>query len=124
MNEIRYLNVDLLIKSRDDLSPVVNNFGEDVLVLHNGKAGEYFSAYLETAQSLADPNEDIVHFCMLIEALPPVERQIWDNCFHKIFDLGYSCGASNRSFSSDLRTDTIEKIAKYGASLRVTIYPP
>lgn len=41
MEDIRYLNVDLLIKSRSDLTPIVKAFGEDVIVMSNDKFGEF-----------------------------------------------------------------------------------
>lgn len=123
MHDIRYLTVDLVLKSRDELTPIVNIFGEEVLVLSNGKSGEFYSAFLEIAHSHEGPNEDISHFCSLIESLGLAERKIWDNCFCKAFDIGYECGGSNRSFSSELRPEVVEKIARCGGSIEVTIYP-
>ena len=123
MEDIRYLTVDLVVKSREDLTPIVNDFGEEVFVLHNGKTGDFYHAYLEISERYEGPNKEIGFFCSLIEALGPVERQIWDNCFSKTFDIGYECGDSNRSFSSELRPEVIERIANCGGSIEITIYP-
>jgi hypothetical protein len=35
--DVRYLNVDLEIESKNDLSKIVEEFGEDVSVLHHGE---------------------------------------------------------------------------------------
>jgi hypothetical protein len=123
MEDIRYLNVDLLIKSREDLSPIVEDFGEDVLVLTNVKVGDFFFAYFEVAESTGDPDEKINFFCELIEALSKENRKIWDNSFYRIFDIGYEGGNSNNSYSSDLRGGVIKRIAEANASVRITIYP-
>jgi hypothetical protein len=89
MEDTRYLNVDLLIKSREDLTPIVTDFGEDVIVLTNDKVGDFYFAYFEIAGSHAGPNEDIDYFCTLIEGLSEENRKIWDNSFYRIFDMGY-----------------------------------
>ena len=123
MEDIRYLNVDLLIKSRDDLTPIVKAFGEDVIVLSNDKAGEFHYAYFEIAGSHAGPNEDIEYFCSLIEGLEDENKKLWDNSFYRIFDIGYESGTSNNSYSSDLRESVVKSMAKFNASIRVTIYP-
>ena len=123
MYEIRYLNVDLLVKSRTDLTPIVNEFGEDVIVLTNGKAGNLFHAYFEIAGSQPGPNEDIEYFCSLIEGLSRKERELWDNSISKIFDVGFESGEVPQSYSADIRPDVIKRLAKCGASIRITIYP-
>lgn len=123
MEDIRYLNVDLLIKSREDLTPIVQEFGEDVFVLSNGKAGNFYYAYLEIAGSHAGPNENIEYFCSLIDGLSNEARKIWDNSFYRIFDIGYASGTSNNSYSSDLREAVLKRISEANASVRITIYP-
>lgn len=121
--DIRYLNVDLLIKSRDDLFPIVKEFGEDVMVLSNDKVGDFHYAYFEISSSHAGPNEDIEYFCSLIESLEDEARKLWDKSFYRIFDIGYESGTSSNSYSSELRESVVRKIAEFNASIRVTIYP-
>ena len=123
MEDARYLNVDLLIKSREDLTPIVSEFGDDVLVLTNDKTGEFYFAYFEIAGSHAGPNEDIEYFCSLIEGLSEKSRNLWESTFYRIFDMGYEAGTSNNSYSSDLRESVLKRIASVNASVRITIYP-
>lgn len=117
------MNVDLLLKSRDDLTPIVESFGEDVIVLANDKVGDFYFAYFEIAGSHAGPNEDIGYFCALVESLDEQEKELWDNSFHRIFDIGYEAGDSGNSYASDLRHDVLSRISEFNASLRITIYP-
>ena len=123
MEDIRYLNVDLMLKSREDLTPIVNAFGEDVVALSNNKAGNFYYASFEIAGSHAGPSEDIEYFCCLIEGLEDENRKLWNNAFYRIFDIGYESGNSNNSFSSDLRKNVLKRMAEANASIRVTIYP-
>jgi hypothetical protein len=39
--EVQYLNTDLGIESESDLSKIVDEFGEDVLILHHGEIRGY-----------------------------------------------------------------------------------
>ena len=123
MENIRYLNVDLLIKAREDLTPIVVEFGKDVIVLTNDKHGDFYYAYFEIADSHAGPNEDIEYFCSLVENLEGKAQRLWDNSFYRIFDIGYESGTSNNSYSSDLREPVVKRLAALNASIRVTIYP-
>lgn len=123
MEDIRYLNVDMLLKSREDLTPIVDEFGEDVIVLTNDKHGDFHYAYFEIAVSHAGPNEDIEYFCSLIESLEGEAQRLWNNSFYRIFDIGYESGTSNNSFSSDLRESAVKRVAAVNASIRITIYP-
>ena len=49
--EVYYLNTDLEIESKDDLSRIVEEFGEDVFVLHQGEIREYQHASFEISVS-------------------------------------------------------------------------
>ncbi|CAB1070323.1 hypothetical protein D1AOALGA4SA_882 [Olavius algarvensis Delta 1 endosymbiont] len=91
--------------------------------MSNDKVGEFYYAYFEIAGSHAGPNEDIEYFCSLIEGLEEESRQLWDNSFYRIFDIGYESGTSSNSYSSDIREYVIKRIAEFNASIRFTIYP-
>ncbi|MCX5842253.1 MAG: hypothetical protein NT022_00625 [Deltaproteobacteria bacterium] len=124
-SEIRYLNTDLIIESPNDLSPIAESFGEEVIVLYNGAWGKVNRAIFEVEISLhASANETIETFCALIEGLKEKERAIWDACFSKIFDIGFESGLTTQSFSSQINQDTIKRLAAIGASIEITIYPP
>lgn len=123
MEDIRYLNLDLLIKSRQDITPLIVDFGADVTALANEKCGDFYFCYFEIAGSHAGLNEDIGYFCSLVEGLEMENKKLWDSSFHRIFDIGYEAGSSGNSYSSDLKPDVIKRISAVGASIRITIYP-
>ena len=121
--EIRYLNTDLEIESKSDLSKIVEHFGEDVLVHHHGEITGYQHASFSIAGGSTDTNGTINYLCDLIESLPPDVREIWNGCVSRVFDVGYECGASPQNFRSEIRASTIARVGSVGASIAITIYP-
>lgn len=122
--EVQYLNTDLEIESESDLSKIVDEFDEDVLVLHQGEIRGYQHAAFEIAGSSGSTNPDdiINYFCDLVDGLSQETRKIWDGCCSRVFDIGYESG-STPNFQSEIRPGTIERVAKIGAGIVITIYP-
>ncbi|MBI1918091.1 MAG: hypothetical protein HYS12_25650 [Planctomycetes bacterium] len=125
MPDIRYLNVDLDLESRVSLAPIVEAFGEDVVVLHQSACREFFTASFEAAGSgcSGDAEGAINDLCLLVENLPDDARRLWDECCTRVFDIGYESGDSPRSFRSILHPETVMRVAAVGAAIMVTIYP-
>ena|SRR2546421_12536191 len=121
--EIQYLNTDLEIESKSDVSKIVEHFGEDVLVHHHGEISGYQHASFSVVGGSSDANGTINFFCDLIESLPNEVREIWDGCCSRGFDVGYESGAAPQNFRSEIRASTISRVANLGASVAITIYP-
>ena len=123
--EIRFLNVDLEIESSENLQPIIDDFGEDVSVLYHGENGSGFNlAAFEVNFSNDNDIDGIVStFCFLIENLSQEAKEIWNKCHSKRFDAGFQSGDFPRSYKTEIRADTLERVAKIGASIVVTIYP-
>lgn len=123
--DIRYLNTDLVIESKSDLSRIVQEFGDDVIVLYHGEMRGYQHASfeIESGGTSAGADEIINFFCALVEQLPSEVREIWDGCCSRILDVGYESGMSPPNFRSEIRAPTIQRVAAIGASIVTTIYP-
>jgi hypothetical protein len=121
--EVKYLNTDLDIESKQDLSGIIEEFGADVFVLHHGEIRGYQHAAFEVAGTRDGADGTINFFCMLVEALPKEAREIWDGCCSRVLDIGYESGTSPRNFRSEIRPSTIQRVAAIGASIVITIYP-
>lgn len=121
--EVQYLNTDLEIESKEDLSKIVEEFGEDVSVLYQGEIRGYQHATFEIAGSTSGADEVINYFCSLVEGLPKEVRELWDGCCSRLLDIGYESGTSPQNFRSEIRASTIQRVAKIGAGIVVTIYP-
>ena len=123
MSNTPYLNVDLLINSKEDLTPIVDSFGEDVLNLSNGEWGAHYRANFEIAGSHAASNEDISYFCLLVEGLEGKAKHLWDNALSKEFDIGFEPGTGTESYNTEIKPSIIKRVADIGASISITIYP-
>lgn len=123
MSEPRYLNVDLVIGSQVDLTPIAESFGNDVAVLFNGRWGEHYRAVFEIAGSHAAANEDISYFCSLIEGLEDQARELWLGAFSREFDVGFESGQQGECAYATLQSSVIQRLAEAGASVSVTVYP-
>ncbi|HKB66838.1 MAG TPA: hypothetical protein VKC61_13360 [Pyrinomonadaceae bacterium] len=72
---IQYLNTDLEIESKSDLSKIVGEFGEDVLVHHHGEIRGYQHASFSLAGGSVDADATINSLCELVVELPK-ERKV------------------------------------------------
>ena len=122
MNEIQFLNIDLDIEARVDLSPIIEEFGTRVSVMRYDKIDDIYIASFETRFS--EENEIIEEYIALINGLSPATRTIWDNCLRREFDIGYDSGDIPNNFRSVLSPKSIELIARVGGSIAISIYPP
>ena len=119
--DIQYLNTDLVIESKSDLSKIVQEFGDEVIVLYHGEMRGYQHASFEIGLANAGADEVINSFCALVENLPQDVREIWDRC-SRVLDVGYESGTSPHNFRSEIRAPTIQRVAAIGASIVITIY--
>lgn len=122
MSHCQYLNTDLDIESLDDLSPIVQQFGQDVFVLYRDEAEGHRFASFEVAEDQPDADAAISQFCTLIEAFPARERSVWNSCLKRVFDIGYESGTESGRFRSEISAATVSRAAALGASIMVTIY--
>lgn len=122
MNHTRYLYTQLELMSEEELTPTINGFGEGLYSWYEVKEAGFYRTYLESLNSCAEPNADVELYCHLVETLAQEERMHGRaSCI--IFNLAYESGDSSVTLSSELRPETIQKIAKWGASIQTIIYP-
>ncbi len=83
-----FLNVDLIIRSRTDLEPLVSAMGKRVIVLNVGSENRAYKAYLEISGLAKEPEDVIRAFCKLIRGLPRSARRHWFSAQSRLFDVG------------------------------------
>ena len=121
---IGYIATDLELESVENLSLIVEALGEEVVVLHYGAVGRgRYRASFEVADLTGDVDATISRFCSLVESLSEETRTVWNRCSRRVFDIAFESGAQPLSFHSELRADTLKRIAKLEASLVITLYP-
>ena len=119
---IKFLNVDLDIESKQDISLMLKELGENILILHHEQNENFYFARLEIDRDVFNADKTINYFCDLIENLSENSRITWGGCISKIFDIGYESGKQQNNFTSKINSRTVKRIAKIGASLNITIY--
>ena len=122
-HDIQFLNVDLELESEHDISRLVDNLGEDVMVMHHRTLRNYHHLACAITSGQTSGADELVNvFCTLIEQFPPDIKNLWEGSCSRIFDIGYESGNSPQSFRSELHASTLQRVASIGASIVITIY--
>lgn len=124
-NKICYLNTDLDLVCRDDLTELAEAFdvaGASPVFLTRGEDATWY-ATIETDEQHAEPEPNIAQLLAIVESLTEPLRSVWLGCTRREFNIGYDCGADPWAFQQSLSPDLLARIASADASLRITLYP-
>jgi hypothetical protein len=119
-----FLNVDLDIYSKDDLRPLVDLFGNKVIVLYVGRPRGRYEAHLEIAKSTKTADSTIRAFCKLIEALPYAGRESWNAATVRSFSIGVQAAAQPNSLDFVIQPQTVRAVSALAAQMVLTVYAP
>jgi hypothetical protein len=125
-SEATFVNVDLSVRSTRPLDGLVKALGRTIVVMFVGREGRSYSAHLELAASGygQSPDRIILRFVALIDRLPAAAKTTWSESSARTFDIGIRAGRATPPFHVSLRPATVEAIARIGATMAVTVYPP
>ena len=120
--EIAYLNVDLELQSKGSLKSILKAFGNEVIVLYQGKKqGQHFAS-LELVSMSKNVDWVVNKLCLLVERLSPQNRAIWNDCSSIVFDIGFESGLRPQGISWQLKSKTLRRVSSIGGSIVITIY--
>lgn len=120
-----FLNVDLDIESKDDLAPLAAELEPNTMVVHSRSESGRHALKIESwkrAGSMEGPDQRIHGLCQGVETLSPAGRELWQSASLRQFGVGYYATTKHVAAHFVLRTDTLERIARLGATLAVTVY--
>lgn len=123
MSEIQFLNVDLELESKQDISTLVADLKKHATVLHYDKDEYRQLARIEASAEISSPDKAINHICELIESCSRNALKQWLSCSRRTFDIGFESGSSPKCFNQALQADTLLRISAIGAGIEITIYP-
>ena len=123
MADIQFLNVDLELESKHDISALVADFEKRAVVLHYDKDDTRQLARIEAQSDAISPDKAINELCELIESCSKAGLKQWLSCSRRTFDLGFNSGHSPKCFNEAISADTLLRISAIGAGIEVTIYP-
>ncbi|HZU82750.1 MAG TPA: hypothetical protein VE987_07535 [Polyangiaceae bacterium] len=122
-----FINTDLEITSRRDLSDFVAGLGSTVFALYNGPlegTGGAFFANLELKSSRwREPDGQIRAFLRAIDRAPTSLREVWERARRRRFCLGFYSGREYPAIELQLRPDTLATIAAAKAEVSIAVYP-
>ena len=119
-----FLNLDLVLKSKSDFTPLVSRLDQSVHVLHHQEHGQEFLLVLETdAAEAPDPIARTKRFLTLIESLPDAARELWNGCTSRTFSYGFEGGRDFPALDVTIPADLLVRIAELGADIGITVYP-
>ena len=117
-----FLNVDLELRSKKDLGPLLAAFGSHVVVLDDRHAGglHHLALELYDFSRYRDPDACIAGFAQLAKRLPPAARRLWNGAEAR-FDIGIEARDDGKTFTTRLAPSTLRKVAEVGGALVITI---
>ena len=119
----RFLNVDLDIESKRELTGLQSELGENVTVLVGGPVTPgCFQLRLEVLPEHDNPDDTILALCSLLENLSASGKRAWRTAHKKEFDIGHELATSGLASPFSLRNETLRRVAKLGATMGVTFY--
>lgn len=122
----RFLNLDLVLRSNSDLSPIIGYFGERVIVLtHDEYNNGTWILALELAEELVleDPASYTERFLAMMSEFPDDVREFWDACTSRTFSYGFDGGANSAALDTTIKADLLMQISRFGADIEISIYP-
>jgi hypothetical protein len=119
-----FLNVDLDIRSRTPLEPLVEAFGQKVIVLHVGRWGRRYGAHVEMANGGHQQDADrlVRRLVALVKKLPRSSRRLWKEAQSREFNVGIQAGLKPRVFELRFQPATLESVAAIGGRIVITVY--
>src|SRR6516165_4770785 len=114
----RFLNLDLVLKSKSDLSTIIEYFEKKAHVLtHQEHDGEW-TLVLETAEEGSkDPSQYTERFLADISQFPDAVRDVWDACTSRTFSYGFDGGYNSAALEATISADLLLQIARLGADI-------
>jgi hypothetical protein len=119
-----FLNLDLVLKSKSDFTPLIAHLDQSVYVLHHREHEHEFLLVLEINGTEApDPITCTHRFLSLIEPLPYAARELWNGCTSRTFSYGFESGRDFPALDVTIPADLLVRIAKLAADIGITVYP-
>jgi hypothetical protein len=117
-----FLNVDLHVESRKDLTPLAAALEDSILWQEWTDSGHWLHGSL--AKGPDSPSAGILTLATLVKRLRGPAKTAWNAAKVREFDVGIEAGTENRRGEWIVSADAVESTARVGARIRITVYPP
>ena len=120
-----FLNLDLELRSLEDLTPLASHFETCAIVLFNSVNNDVFQLTVEPIMGgLGEsPQTCTDELVQTISNLPDELMKLFRGCDKRIFDYGFESFIQQSPFTVDILAAQLFKMAQLGIDLRITLYP-
>ena len=119
---ISYITTDLECESASNVSSLVVEFGEKVIVHLNDWVGEGYRVAVGLADTDTTPADAVSFYCSLVENLTDVSKALWKGCTRRVVDIAFEGGTEPECQSFELPEAVIQRAAALDLSIVITIY--
>jgi hypothetical protein len=121
-----FLNVDLLIRSRYSLEPLLKEWGKIMARIPDAKPAHKAHWIVVNLRWQPKTAEATIRALLrLVNKLSRRGRYAWKNASSRIFDIGIQAGITQQSFEEvQLSRSTLRELARLDGSILVTVYAP
>ena len=117
-----FLNVDLELRSAEDLTPLADAFRPRLYVLHLGRVGQWHRASFELRGQPRTPDAGIRRLVAAIRRLPARQRALWNRATRRDFNVGIQSAAEPHALELPIEAATIALVGKVGGRIVLTVY--
>ena len=118
----RFINVDLEVRSKQDLAPLASAFEPRAFALSCMPIEDRYLASFELLRDPTDPDAGIRSFLRLVAKLPPRARRLWTAASRRDFSIGVQAGSATSSFELALTPAVLRLAADVGAHVSFVVY--
>lgn len=118
--ETKFLNVDLDLRAKFPLDPLVAALEPFAFLLNPGVDAGFIS--LELNDQPQSVEQAIEGFARAVESLQPHFRKMWDDCEQRSFNVGIQSAAHPRAIAFELSKRHMSLIEKMAADIVFTVY--
>ena len=121
MTQTSFINVDLELFSKEDLSSIAEELKGKIYPLTNEFIEGTYNLAFECSLNELEPSVVLEEFISLLNSLSAESKALLAECSQKVFDVGYDSGYE--SFVSHVVSNSLlSKIVDLGFELRLTVY--
>jgi len=120
--ETHFLNIDLDIESKADISTLVSELEVSLTLMTNHVCEGINRASFESEYSIIE--EIIENYVTAISLLGDEAALQWNNCRKREFNLGFQAENSPRSYEKSISAESLSKISSVNGQVGITVYAP
>ena len=116
----RFLNVDLDVRCRAGVAPLLRALGKTVMVLH---AEETWASLELSGPQPSSAEEAIKRYAKLVRALSTRGKAAWRRCDARTMNIGVEAGTVQEAGVYSLDRATLRLLDALAADVVFTVYP-